>query len=110
MDFAGIKVPDTALVRDAMNLSRSLLEPYLFNHVMRSWLFRPELVSITAKAGGEVTLLRLRVDVTDVGKIIGKQGRTARSLRTLLGVISVKVGHRYYLEILEDADQELEEK
>src|ERR1700723_3012724 len=39
MDFAGIKVPDTALVRDAMDLSRSLLEPFLFNHVMRSWLF-----------------------------------------------------------------------
>ena len=41
MDFAGIKVPDTALVHDcAMDLSRSLLEPFLFNHVMRSWLFR----------------------------------------------------------------------
>jgi hypothetical protein len=39
MDFAGIKVPDTALVHDAMDLSRSLLEPFLFNHVMRSWLF-----------------------------------------------------------------------
>src|SRR6202790_1610219 len=39
MDFAGIKVPDTALVRDAMDMSRSLLEPFLFNHVMRSWLF-----------------------------------------------------------------------
>ena len=82
----------------------------LFVMVARALVDRPELVSITAKAGGEVTLLRLRVDVTDVGKIIGKQGRTARSLRTLLGVISVKVGHRYYLEILEDADQELEEK
>ena len=35
MDFAGIKVPDTALVRDAIDLSRSLLEPFLFNHVMR---------------------------------------------------------------------------
>ena len=39
MVFAGIKVPDTTLVRDAIDLSRSLLEPYLFNHVMRSWLF-----------------------------------------------------------------------
>ena len=40
MVFAGIKVPDTTLVRDAMDLSRSLLEPFLFNHVMRSWLVR----------------------------------------------------------------------
>ena len=39
MIFAGIKVPDTALVRDAVDLSRSSLEPFLFNHVMRSWLF-----------------------------------------------------------------------
>ena len=39
MVFAGIKVADTSLVRDAIDLSRSSLEPYLFNHVMRSWLF-----------------------------------------------------------------------
>ena len=39
MILAGIKVLDTTLVRDAVELSRSLLEPYLFNHVMRSWLF-----------------------------------------------------------------------
>jgi hypothetical protein len=39
MVFAGIKTPDTTLVRDAIDLSRSSLEPYLFNHVMRSWLF-----------------------------------------------------------------------
>ena len=39
MIFAGIKVVDTSLVRDAIELSRSSLEPYLFNHVMRSWLF-----------------------------------------------------------------------
>ena len=38
MVFAGIKVPDTTLVLDAMELARSILEPFLFNHVMRSWL------------------------------------------------------------------------
>src|SRR5258707_15827655 len=37
--LAGLTVPDTALVRDAIELSRNSLEPYLFNHVMRSWLF-----------------------------------------------------------------------
>ena len=50
MDFAGIKVPDTALVRDAIDLSRSLLEPFLFNHVMRSWLF-----GISLSEAAEVT-------------------------------------------------------
>ena len=39
MVLAGIKVLDTALVRDAIDLSRSESEPFLFNHVMRSWLF-----------------------------------------------------------------------
>ena len=39
MILAGIKVPDTSLVRDAIDLARSSSEPYLFNHVMRSWLF-----------------------------------------------------------------------
>ena len=39
MVLAGIKVPDTVLVRDAIDLSRSASEPFLFNHVMRSWLF-----------------------------------------------------------------------
>src|SRR6058998_2549315 len=60
MILAGIKVLDTTLVRDAVELSRSLLEPYLFNHVMRSWLFGillsegakpapdPELLAVSA--------------------------------------------------------------
>jgi hypothetical protein len=39
MVLAGIKVPDTVLVRDAIDLSRSASEPFLFNHAMRSWLF-----------------------------------------------------------------------
>ena len=60
MVLAGIEVPDTALVRDAIDLSRTLSEPYLFNHVMRSWLFGillsegvdpapdPELLAVSA--------------------------------------------------------------
>src|SRR5277367_4562131 len=56
MDFAGIKVPDTALVRDAMDLSRSLLEPFLFNHVMRSWLFAIVLAERTAIAPDAVRI------------------------------------------------------
>jgi hypothetical protein len=48
MVLAGIKVIDTTLVRDAIDLSRSLLKPYLFNHVMRSWLFSILLSEATA--------------------------------------------------------------
>src|ERR1700675_1026395 len=58
MDFAGIKVPDTALVHDAIDLSRSLLEPFLFNHVMRSWLFGIVLAESAAIAPDAELLYR----------------------------------------------------
>ena len=41
----------------------------------------------------------------DVGKVIGKQGRTARSVRTILGAVSMKLHHRYTLDILEEDDE-----
>jgi hypothetical protein len=49
-------------------------------------------------------MLHLRVDAADVGKVIGKQGRTARSLRTILAAVSVKLGRQFSLEIVEDAE------
>jgi hypothetical protein len=66
MDFAGIKVPDTALVRDAMDLSRSLLEPFLFNHVMRSWLFGI-LLSEAAEVAPDAELLAVAAILHDLG-------------------------------------------
>jgi predicted RNA-binding protein YlqC (UPF0109 family) len=62
----------------------------------------PEKVSVEAKGDGEGTILRLRVAPTDVGKIIGKQGRTARSMRTILTAASMKLKHRFSLDILEE--------
>src|SRR6202050_1947085 len=66
MDFAGIKVPDTALVRDAIDLSRSLLEPFLFNHVMRSWLFGIVLAESAAIAP-DAELLAVAAILHDLG-------------------------------------------
>jgi hypothetical protein len=66
MDFAGIKVPDTALVRDAIDLSRSLLEPFLFNHVMRSWLFGI-LLSEAAEVAPDAELLAVAAILHDLG-------------------------------------------
>src|SRR6202166_17268 len=66
MDFAGIKVPDTALVRDAMDLSRSLLEPFLFNHVMRSWLFGIVLAE-SAVIAPDAELLAVAAILHDLG-------------------------------------------
>jgi hypothetical protein len=66
MVLAGIKVPDTTLVRDAIDLSRSLLEPYLFNHVMRSWLFGI-LLSDGAKLAPDPELLAVSGVLHDLG-------------------------------------------
>jgi hypothetical protein len=66
MDFAGIKVPDTSLVRDAIDLSRSLLEPFLFNHVMRSWLFGI-LLSEAAEVAPDAELLAVAAILHDLG-------------------------------------------
>jgi hypothetical protein len=66
MVFAEIKVPDTALVRDAVDLSRSLLEPYLFNHVMRSWLFGI-LLSEDVEVAPDPELLAVAAVLHDLG-------------------------------------------
>jgi hypothetical protein len=66
MDLAGIQVPDTALVRDAIDLSRSLLEPFLFNHVMRSWLFGV-LLSETVEVAPDAELLAVAAILHDLG-------------------------------------------
>ena len=78
----------------------------LISEIARALVDKPEEVSVGATAGDAQTVLRLRVDSTDVGKVIGKQGRTARSLRTILGAVSVKLHHRYTLEIVEESNPE----
>jgi HD superfamily phosphodiesterase len=66
MVLAGIKVVDTPLVRDAIDVSRSSLEPYLFNHVMRSWLFGV-LLSERAKPAPDPELLAVSAVLHDLG-------------------------------------------
>ena len=61
----------------------------------------PEQVSVREVEGEQVTVLELRVAPSDLGKVIGKQGRTARSIRTLLGAAGMKLNRRFTLEILE---------
>ena len=73
----------------------------LVEDIARALVDTPEEVSVREVSGEHVTLLELRVAATDVGKIIGKQGRTARSLRTLLGAAGMKLNRRFTLEILE---------
>ena len=61
----------------------------------------PDEVSVKEIAGEQVTVLELRVAPSDLGKVIGKQGRTARSIRTILGAAGMKLNRRFTLEILE---------
>ena len=62
----------------------------------------PGDVQVTPVEDGDTTVLELRVAQNDLGKVIGKQGRTAKSIRTILGAASMKLKKRYTLEIIED--------
>src|SRR5580692_8868052 len=66
MVLAGIKVPDTVLVRDAIDLSRSASERFLFNHVMRSWLFGVLLLE-SAERAPDAELLAVATILHDLG-------------------------------------------
>jgi len=65
---------------------------------------KSEDVTVDAVTQGDSTVLRLKVAPADIGKVIGKQGRTARSLRTILGAASMKMQHRFSLDIIEYID------
>lgn len=62
---------------------------------------QPDLVSVTEIGGMNTSILELRVAKADVGKVIGKQGRTAGALRTILGAVSAKAKKRMLLEIVD---------
>jgi predicted RNA-binding protein YlqC (UPF0109 family) len=70
--------------------------------IVQALVDQPEAVSIELLDDRDSTVIRLRVAHQDIGKVIGKQGRTARSLRTILGAASMKLHHRFALDIMED--------
>jgi predicted RNA-binding protein YlqC (UPF0109 family) len=61
----------------------------------------PDQVEVTEIAGEHNTLIELRVAKEDIGKVIGKEGRTAQSMRTLLTAVSTKLGRRAHLDIVD---------
>ena len=73
----------------------------LIELIAKALVDSPEEVSVQAVEGQQVTVLELRVAPGDLGKVIGKQGRTARSIRTILGAAGMKLKKRFTLEILE---------
>ena len=73
----------------------------LVREIARALVDEPEAVEVESVSRDENTVLKLRVAPQDVGKVIGKQGRTARSIRTILGAAGMKLNRRFTLEILE---------
>ena len=73
----------------------------LIEAIAKALVDNPDQVSVRAVEGEQVTVLELRVHPSDLGKVIGKQGRTARSIRTILTAAGMKLKKRFTLEILE---------
>lgn len=73
----------------------------LVEFIVKALVDNPSEVQISEVQGDKITLLELRVSKNDIGKVIGKKGRTAMAIRTLLSAVSTKQGKRTELEIVE---------
>jgi len=74
----------------------------LITYIAKALVDNPEEVKVTEIMGDQTSVLELKVAKEDLGKVIGKQGRTARAMRTLLSASSAKIRKRTVLEIVED--------
>jgi hypothetical protein len=73
----------------------------LIRHIAEALVDHPDEVHVSEVEGNQTSVLELKVSKEDLGKVIGKQGRTARAMRTLLSAASAKVKKRTVLEIIE---------
>ncbi len=73
----------------------------LVEHIVKRLVDKPESVQVSEISGEQATIIELRVAGEDLGKVIGKEGRTARSIRTLVHAAATKEKKRAVLEILE---------
>ena len=74
----------------------------LVQYLARSLVNNPEAVEVKETQGDTASVLELRVAKEDLGRIIGKQGRTAKSIRTILNAAAAKANRKVVLEIVED--------
>ena len=77
----------------------------LVETICKSLVDNPDEVGVTQIDGEQTTILELRVHQSDLGKVIGKQGRTARAVRTILAAAGMKQRRRFNLEIIESYDE-----
>jgi len=73
----------------------------LIEYIAKALVDNPDAVQVREVEGEKTTVYEIRVGEGDLGKVIGKRGRTARSIRTLLNAAATKAGKRAVLEILE---------
>jgi uncharacterized protein len=73
----------------------------LIEFMARALVDNPDQVDVSEIEGEQTSVIELRVAKEDLGKVIGKQGRTARAMRTLLSAASAKIRKRSVLEIIE---------
>jgi uncharacterized protein len=73
----------------------------LIECIAQALVDNPDKVEVTEVVGEQTSVIQLRVAKEDIGKVIGKQGRTALAIRTILSAVSAKVHKRAVLEILE---------
>ena len=73
----------------------------LITYIAKALVDDSEQVDVTEVEGNQTSVLELKVAKEDLGKVIGKQGRTARAMRTILSAASAKVKKRTVLEIVE---------
>ncbi len=69
-------------------------------HVVKQLVDNPEKVKVKEVKGEQNIILELSTAKEDIGRVIGKQGRTIKALRTLLNAASVKTGHRVTIEVI----------
>jgi predicted RNA-binding protein YlqC (UPF0109 family) len=73
----------------------------LVENIAKALVDKPEEVRVTAVEGEQTTVFELRVAQPDLGKVIGRKGRTASSIRSILGAAGMKFRKRFVLEILD---------
>jgi hypothetical protein len=77
------------------------VEKELVNYIARSLVDDPDEVEVNMIEGEKSTILELKVSPSDIGKVIGKHGRIAKAIRTVLSAAATKTGKRVVLEILD---------
>jgi len=73
----------------------------LVEAIAKALVDNPDKVHVRAIEGEQVTVFELRVHKSDLGQVIGRQGRTAKAIRTILSAVGMKLRKRFTLEILE---------